>query len=118
MLGDLAVMHSHDVDGFKMDASTGRRHTQECSLVSPVVRLVSRHDLPVGDLPMDFCVEIGKCGTKGVVEAPDAAFIRSGVWLGRMVNEVVSEELLEDVEVPAALHFFGIAADDSFRRVG
>ena len=118
MLGDLAVVHSHDVDGFKMDSSTGRRHTQECSLVSPLVRLVSRHELPVGGLPMDLCPEVWEWGTKVVVKPPDAVLIRSGVWLGRMVDEVVSEELLEDVEVPAALHFFGIAADDSLRRFG
>jgi hypothetical protein len=35
-----------------------------------------------------------------------------------MVDEVDGEELLEDVEVPTALHFFGIPADDSFRRIG
>jgi hypothetical protein len=29
----------------------------------------------------------------------------------------LAEELLEDVEVPTALHFFGIPADDSFRRI-
>jgi hypothetical protein len=67
---------------------------------------------------VDFGMEIGECGTKGAVEASDAIFIRSGVWLWGMVNEVVSEELLEDIEVPTALHFFGIASDDHFRGIG
>jgi hypothetical protein len=31
-----------------------------------------------------------------------------------VIHEVVGEELLEHVEVPTALHFFGIPADDSF----
>jgi hypothetical protein len=35
-----------------------------------------------------------------------------------MVDEVVGKELLEYRKVPTALHFFGIAADDSFRGVG
>jgi hypothetical protein len=34
-----------------------------------------------------------------------------------MVNEILSEEFFEDVEVPTALHFFGIPADDGFRGV-
>jgi hypothetical protein len=67
---------------------------------------------------MDLRVEIRECGAKGVVEAPGPVLVRSAVWLGRMVNEVVGEELLEDVEVATALHFFRIAADDSFPGIG
>src|SRR5207245_11720115 len=114
MLGDLAVAHSHDVDGFKLDFSTGRRHTQECSLVCSMIRLISRHEISVGDLPVDICVEIRECSTKRVVKAPDAIFIRSGVWPGGMVNEVVSEELLEDIKVPTALHLFSIPGTTAF----
>src|SRR6266404_618417 len=117
MLGDFAVMYSHDVDRFKMDSSTCRRHTQEGSLVRSVIGLVSRYEFSVGRLPMDFCMEIRERGTKCAVKASDAVFIRCGVWLGRMVNEVVSKEFLKDVEIPTALHFFGIAADDRFRAV-
>jgi len=67
---------------------------------------------------MDLGVEIGERGAEGVVKEPYAVFIRSGVRLGRMVDEVVGEELLEDVEIPTALHFFGIAPDDSFCGLG
>jgi hypothetical protein len=35
-----------------------------------------------------------------------------------MVNEVDGEELIEDIEVPTALHFFSIPADDGFRGIG
>jgi hypothetical protein len=31
-----------------------------------------------------------------------------------VIYEVVGEELIEDVEVATALHFFGIPADDGF----
>src|SRR5215831_20111926 len=113
MIGDLAVMHSHDIRSFKVDSSAGRLNTQECSLMSSMIRLVSRHNLTVGSLPMDLCMEIRECSAECVVKASDTVFIRRGVWLWRMVNEVVSEEILEGIEVPTALHFFGIAADDS-----
>jgi hypothetical protein len=117
MFGDLAVMHSHDIHGFKVDSSAGRLNTQECSLLRSMLRLVSRHHLTVGCLPMDLFVEIRECCAKCAVKAPDAFFIRRGVWLWGMVNKVVSEEILEYIEVPTALHFFGIAADNSLRGI-
>jgi hypothetical protein len=101
-----------------MDFSTSWRHTQERSLVRSMIRLVSSNKLPVGCLPMDFRMEIGECGAKCAVQASRAISIGSDVWLWGMVNEIVSEEILEDVEVPTALHFFGVPADDGFRVVG
>jgi hypothetical protein len=114
MFGNLAVVHSHDVHGFKVDFSAGWRYTQECSLVRSIIGLVSRHKLSIGDLPMNIRMEIRECRAKCVIKDPDAIFIRGSVGLGRVVNEVISEELFEDLEVPTALHFFGIAADDGF----
>jgi len=35
-----------------------------------------------------------------------------------VVDEVVGEELLEHVEVPKALHFFGVPTDNSFCGIG
>ena len=67
MLSDLAVAHSHDVDGFKVDSSTGRRQTQKCSLVRSMIRFVGRHKLSIGGLPMHICVEIGECSTERTV---------------------------------------------------
>jgi hypothetical protein len=118
MLDNLAVAHAHDVDGFKVDSATGRRQAQKWSLVSPVIRPVSRHKFPVGGLPMDLRVEIGKRSTKRAVQPPYALLIGNHVWLWRVIYEIVSEELIEDVEVPATLHFFGIPADDGFRGIG
>ncbi len=113
VLCDLTVVHSHRVHGFKMDFSTRRRHTQEGSLVCSMIGLVSRHYLPVSGLPMDLCAEIRKCRPKGVVKDSHTVFIRSGVRLGRMVDEIFGKELLEQFEVSASLHFFGIPADSS-----
>ena len=38
-------LHSHDIDGFKVDLSTGRRQTQECSLRS-MMRFERRQSSP------------------------------------------------------------------------
>ena len=66
MLGDLAVAHAHDVDGVKVDASTGRRHTQECSPARAMRRLGRRHQLPIGGLPMELgSVLAGPPGASG-----------------------------------------------------
>ena len=82
-----------------------------------VIGLVGRHELAVGRLPMDDSVEIGKCRAKGLVETPGAVPIGRAVGLGRMVEEVGREELLEDIEVSTALHFFGVPPDDGLRRL-
>jgi hypothetical protein len=79
MLSDLAVVHSHNIDGFNVDASTGRRQTRERSLVCSLIRLVRRHQLPVCVLPMDIAVSIGECRTKRAVDASCAVSIGSAV---------------------------------------
>jgi hypothetical protein len=61
-------------------------------------------------------VEVGEGLPKGLVEAARAGLVRRHVGLRRMVDEVVGEELLEYVEVPLALHLFGIPADDGLGR--
>src|SRR4029453_4109762 len=60
MLDDLAVPHTHGVDGFKMNPSTGCLHAQEWPLMRSVIRLIRRHEISVGSLPMDFSVEVGE----------------------------------------------------------
>jgi hypothetical protein len=60
MLNDLAVAHAHDVDSLELNFAHGRRHAQEVSLVDPVISLVRRHAVAIGDLPMDVGVKVGK----------------------------------------------------------
>ena len=117
MLRDLTIAHSHSIDGFEMDFATSRRDPQECALVGSMIGLVSCHEVAVGGLPMDFGVEVGKCGAKYVVEFSRTVSVGGAARLGRMVDEVHSEELLEDFEVPAALHFHRIATNDGFRSL-
>ena len=62
---------------------------------------------------MDDGVEVGEAHPKCLVEATHAGLVRGHVGLRRMVDEAFIEELLENVEISFALHFFGIPADDS-----
>lgn len=49
------------------------------------------------------------------VQFARTSLIRGSAGLRRMIEEVVCEEFLEQFEVPAALHFFGIPPNDCFR---
>jgi hypothetical protein len=60
MIGDLAVVHSHHVDGFKMDFTTRWRDTKKDTLVRSVIRLVSCDQFAVGGLLVNICVKIGE----------------------------------------------------------
>jgi hypothetical protein len=82
-----------------------------------VVRLIRRHEISVGSLPMDFSVEVGERAAKDAVQLSRAVPVRSPARLGGMVYEVSREELLEHVEVSTALHFFGVTADDCLRGI-
>src|SRR4029450_12219363 len=117
MLNDLAVPHAHGVDGFKVNPSTGGLHPQEWPLMRSVIRLIRRHEISVGSLPMDFSVEVGERAAKNAVQLSRAVSVRSPARLGRMVYEGSREELLEQVEVSTALHFFGVTADDRLRGI-
>jgi hypothetical protein len=54
---------------------------------------------------------------KDAVQLSRAVSVRNPARLGCMVDEVSREELLEHVEVSAALHFFGVTADDRLRGI-
>ena len=112
MLGDLAVAHAHDVDGLELNFAACRRHAEKFSQVRPVVSLVGRHPVAIGKLPMDFGVEVGESGAEDFVQLSRAGLVGRAARLRRVVEEIVGEELIEHVEISAALHFFGIAADN------
>src|SRR6476620_1648985 len=115
MLLELAVVRAHRVDGLELSFFARGRNTKECSLVRSVIGLEGRHDLPFGGLPMDHRVEVGERLTKGLVESACTGPVRRHVRLGCMVEKIVREEFFEDVEVPFALAFLGIPADDRLR---
>jgi hypothetical protein len=65
-------------------------------------------------LPVNISMEIGKCGTQRVVKSSRAGLVGSHVRLRSVIHEVLGEEFLEYLEVPAALDFLCISADNSF----
>ena len=115
MLGDLAVAHAHDVDGLELDFAAGRRHAKELSPVRPVIGFVGRHAVTIGKLPMDVGVKVGKGSAQNLVELASAVLVGGASRLRRVIEKVVGEEFVEHFEIPAALHLFGVPADDCLR---
>jgi hypothetical protein len=60
MLSDLAVAHAHDVDCLELNFAACRWNAQLFSPMRPVIGLVRRHVVAIGDLPMDVGVKVGK----------------------------------------------------------
>src|ERR1700732_4847583 len=98
VLGDLAVVHPHGIDGVEVDLAAGGGHSEERPLVGAVVRLEGGHDLAVRGLPMDHRVEVGKRGPKRMVQVARAGLVRGSPGLRRVVAEIVGEELLVQTE--------------------
>jgi hypothetical protein len=78
-----------------------------------VVGFVRRHAVSIGKLPMDVSVKVRKGRPENFVELPRAVFVGRASRLRRVIEKIVSEEFLEHFEIPAALDFLGVAADDS-----
>ena len=112
MIGDFAVTHTHDVDGLELNLAARRRHAKEFSPVCPVIGFVGRHTISIGSLPMDVGVKVGKRSPEDFVELPRTIFIGRASRLRRVIKKIVGEEFFEHFEIPAALHLFGVAADD------
>jgi hypothetical protein len=98
-----------------LNLAAGRRHAEEFTAMGAVVSLVGGHAVAIGKLPMDVCVKVRECGPKYFVELSRAILIRRTPRLRGVIEKVVSEELLEHCEIPAALHFFGVTPNHCFR---
>src|SRR5215470_7940710 len=118
VIGYFAVLHAHDIDRLEVNFAMGWSDAEERSFMRPVVGLVGNHTISIGNLPVDLRMKVGKRHAKVGIELPDAGLVGSCARLRCVVNKILREEFLEEVEVPTALHFFGIAADDSFCVLG
>ena len=117
MVCDLPVTHAHDIDCFEVDLAVGRRDAKERPLMRPVIRLISRHTFTIDKLPVNFRMEIRERSANTAVELPYTLLVRSRVRLWCMVNEIIGEKFFKHAEVTPALHFFGVSANNSFRRI-
>src|SRR5262245_14458705 len=117
MVRDLSVLHPHHINRFEMNLAMGRSDAEERSIMRPMVGLVGCHTISIGKLPVNLCMKVGECRTHVGVELSDTGLVGSRPRLRCVVNKVVGEQFFEHLEVPLALDFLGIAADDSLRGI-
>ena len=117
MVGDLAVANAHHVDGLKVNFAVSWSDAEEISFMCSVVCLVRDHPVAIGKLPMDLWVKVGKCVAHIAVELAHTGFVGRHVWLRRVVDEIVREQLFKNVEPSFALDLFGIATYHGFACV-
>ena len=114
MVGDFAMLDTHDVDRLEMDFTVSWSDSKKGPFVSAVVRLVRCHSIAVGKLPVDLRMKVGECGTNIRVEVSYACLVWSSVRLRRVIGEIVGEEFVEDVKSSLSLDLFGIPAYNDF----
>ena len=68
MVGDLAVLDAHDIDGLEVHLAVGWSDPQESPFMCAVVGFVRRHAIAIGKLPVDLRMKVRECGTHVGVE--------------------------------------------------
>src|SRR6516225_310960 len=84
--------------------------------MSAIVRLVRSHSIAISKLPMDLRVKVRERNTKIGVEFSHTDFVGCRPRLRCVVDEIVSKELVENIEVSPTLDLFAVSADDGFSR--
>jgi hypothetical protein len=116
MVGYFAVLDAYDVDRLEMNLAMSWSDSKKWPLMSAVVRLVRSHSIAISKLPMDLRMKVRERNTKIGVELSHTGFVGCRPRLRCVVDEIVSEELVENIEVSPALDLFGVSADDGFSR--
>ena len=75
MIGDLSILHAHDINRLKLNLAMGRSDSKIRALVGAAIRLVGRNTIAIDELPVDFRVEIRERFAKVRVELPNARLI-------------------------------------------
>src|SRR5215469_18919063 len=109
MVGDFAVLDTHDVDRLEMDFTVSWSDAKKGPFVSAAVRLVRCHSVTIGKLPVDLRMKVGERVTNIRVEFSYARLVWSSVRLRRVIGEIVGEEFVEDIEVSSPLDLFGVS---------
>jgi len=61
---------------------------------------------------MNLRREIREGFAQALVEGEDAGLVASATGLGRMIEEIVRKEFVEQRPISSALHLFGVTAND------
>jgi hypothetical protein len=91
MVGDPAILDTHDVDRLEMDSAMSWSDAKKGPLVSAVVRLECSHSVAISKLPMDLRMKVREGNTKIGVELSHTGFVGCRPWLRCVVDEIVSE---------------------------
>src|SRR6516165_8545948 len=118
MVGYFAVLDAYDVDRLEMNLAMSWSDSKKWPLMSAVVRLVRSHSIAISKLLMDLRMKVRERNAKIGVEFPHTGFVGCRPRLRCVVDEIVSEELVENVEVSPPLDLLGVSADDGFSRFG
>src|SRR5215467_317649 len=74
------------------------------------------YSIAISKLPMDLRMKVRERNTKIVIEFSHTGFVGCRPRLRCVVDEIVSKELFENIEVSPPLDLFGVSADDGFSR--
>src|SRR6516164_2981458 len=99
MVGDLAVRDTHDVYRLEMNLAMSWSDSKKWPLMSAVVGLERSPSIAIRELPMDLHMKVRERNAKIGVEFPHTGFVGCRPRLRCVVDEIVSEELVENVEV-------------------
>ena len=116
MIGDLSMLHAHDINRLKLNLAVGGSDSEERALVGAVIRLVGRDAIAIRELQVDLGVEIREGLSRVQVELSHACFVWAGSRLCGVIHEIVCKEFLKYVKVPFALNFLRIPAHDRLCR--
>jgi hypothetical protein len=116
VVGDLAVLDAHDIDRVEVYSAVSWSDSEKRPFMRAVVRLVGCHSIAIGKLPVDLRMKVRKCGTKIGVECSHTGLVGSRAGLRCVIDEIVSEQFLETIELSPPLDFFRISADNRFGR--
>src|SRR5215469_15355743 len=108
VVGDLAILDAHDIDCLEMNLAMSWSDSKEWPLMSAIVGLVSSHSIAISKLPMDLRMKVREGDTKIGVEFSHTGLVGCRSRLRCVVDEIVSKELVESIEVSPPLDFFGV----------
>src|SRR5215831_13564241 len=82
MVGDPAVLDTHDVDRLEMNLAMSWSDSKKWPLMSAVVRFVRSHSIAISKLPMDLRLKVRERNPKIGVEFSHTGFVGCGPGCG------------------------------------
>src|SRR4029079_3614975 len=110
--GDLTVDYTHRIDGLEADFGACASDAEKIPSMRAVIGLERSDRVAIDPLPMNLRCEIREGFAQALVEGEDAGLVASATGLGRMIEEIVRKEFVEQGPISSALYLFGVTAND------